>query len=102
VIRTPDGRVLYGMMVSTVVKPFSEVRRWQLRQTAADSLRLIVVPSPTWRPEAAEEIALQLRSKFGPGLRFEVVPVDDIPLAPTGKLQTIVPLADSPTTAISS
>jgi len=94
VIRTPDGRVLYGMMVSTVVKPFHEVRRWQLRQTAADSVRLLVVPSPTWRPDAAAEIANELRSKFGPGLQFEVVPVDDIPLAPTGKLQTIVPLAE--------
>jgi phenylacetate-CoA ligase len=101
VIRTPDGRVLYGMMVSTVVKPFPEVRRWQLRQVATDSLRLLVVPSPTWRPEAAEEIAAQLTSKFGPGLRFEVVPVDDIPLAPTGKLQTIVPLADSPASVTS-
>lgn len=96
VIRTPDGRILYGMMVSTAVKPFHEVRRWQLRQTATDSLRLLVVPSPTWRPGAAEEIAAQLTSQFGPGLRFEVVPVDDIPLAPTGKLQTIVPLTDSP------
>ena len=96
VIRTPDGRILYGMMVSTAVKPFHEVRRWQLRQTATDLLRLLVVPSPTWRPGAAEEIAAQLTSQFGPGLRFEVVPVDDIPLAPTGKLQTIVPLTDSP------
>ena len=95
VIRTADGRVLYGMMVSTVVKPFLEVRRWQLRQTGADTLELFVVPSPTWRPEVAGEIARQLEEKFGPGLRFEVVPVDDIPLAPTGKLQTIVPLADA-------
>ena len=101
VIRTPDGRVLYGMMVSTVVKPFHEVRRWQLQQTATHTLRLLVVPSPTWRPEAAEQIARQLTDEFGPGLRFEVVPVDDIPLAPTGKLQTIVPLADSPASATS-
>ncbi len=101
VIRTPDGRVLYGMMVSTVVKPFLEVRRWQLRQTATDSLRLLVVPSPTWRPDAAEEIARRLTEQFGPGLRFEVVPVEDIPLAPTGKLQTIVPLAESSAPAIS-
>ena len=93
VIRTPDGRVLYGMMISTVVKPFPEVRRWQLRQTAPDALRLLVVCSPTWRPEMGEEIVRRLEEKFGPGLRFDVVPVDDIPLAPTGKLQTIVPLA---------
>ena len=96
VIRTPDGRVLYGMMISTVVKPFHEVRRWQLRQAALDALRLLVVPSPTWRPEAAEEIARQLAETFGPGLRFTVEPVAEIPLAPTGKLQTIVPLAELP------
>ncbi len=94
VIRTPDGRVLYGMMVSTVVKPFTEVRRWQLRQTGPSTLELLVVPSAAWRPEAAAEIAAQLREKFGRGLVFTVVPVDDIPLAPTGKLQTIVPLAE--------
>lgn len=96
VIRTPDGRVLYGMMVSTVVKPFQEVRRWQLRQVSSDGLRLLVVPSATWRPDVAETIRRELTERFGPGLRFDVVPVDDIPLAPTGKLQTIVPLPDAP------
>jgi phenylacetate-CoA ligase len=103
VIRTPDGRVLYGMMVSTVVKPFVEVRRWQLRQTGPASLRLLVVPGESWRPEAAGEVARQLEEKFGPGLRFEVEPVDEIPLAPTGKLQTIVPLPDKePAAAVTS
>ena len=101
VIRTPDGRVLYGMMISTVVKPFPEVRRWQLRQTAPDALRLLVVPLPTWTPAVAAEITLRLEEKFGSGLRFDVVPVDDIPLAPTGKLQTIVPLAEAKASATS-
>lgn len=94
VIRTPDGRLLYGIILSRVIGPFHEVRRWQLRQTAPDALRLLVVPSLTWRPEAAAEIARQLGDKLGSALRFEVVPVDDIPLAPTGKFQTVVPLAD--------
>ena len=84
------------MMVSTVVKTFPEVRRWQLRQTATDALRLLVVPSPSWRPEVAEEIARRLTEEFGPGLGFEVQPVAEIPLAPTGKLQTIVPLEEPP------
>jgi phenylacetate-CoA ligase len=95
VVRTPDGRVLYGMMISTVVKPFHEVRRWQLRQTSPEAVRLLVVPSPTWRAGVPEEIRRELTARFGPGLRFEVVPVDDIPLAPTGKLQTIVPLPET-------
>ncbi len=92
VIRTPGGRVLYGMMISTVVKPFKEVRRWQLRQTAKDALRLLVVPSDEWRPDVAGVIARQLTERFGPGLRFDVEAVEEIPLAPSGKLQTIVPL----------
>ncbi len=98
VIRTPDGRMLNAMMISVVVKPFQEVRRWQLRQTSPETVRLLVVPSRTWRPEVVEEIRRELSGRFGPGLRFEVVPVDDIPLAPTGKLQTIVPLPDAPST----
>jgi hypothetical protein len=84
------------MMISTVVKPFHQVQRWQLRQITPDSLRLLVVPSPTWRPEVAEQIARQLAQKLGPRIRFEVEPVEDIPLSPAGKLQTIVPLAESP------
>ncbi len=102
VIRTPDGRILYGMMVSTVVKPFQEVRRWQLRQTGPDTLDLLVMPSPAWRHEVSDQIRRRLDEQFGPGLRFQVIPVDDIPLAPTGKLQTIVPLADSMVDATSS
>ncbi len=95
VIRTAGGRILYGMMVSTVVKPFQEVRRWQLRQTGPDTLDLLVVPASSWRQEVSGQIRRRLDEQFGPGLRFQVLPVDDIPLAPSGKLQTIVPLADS-------
>ena len=94
VIRTPDGRMLYGMMVSAVVKPFEEVQRWQLRQVASDALRLLVMPARSWRPEVVGEIEREMTANFGPGLRFEVQRVDDIPLAPNGKLQTIVPLVD--------
>jgi len=96
VIRTPDGRVLYGMLVSTVVKPFTEVRRWQVRQIARDAVRVLVVPGAGWEPSVGPEIARQLTAKFGAGMRFEVEAVDDIPLAPSGKLQTIVPLDDAP------
>lgn len=101
VIRTPDGRVIYGIMVCKVVNQFPEVRRWQLRQVGPESLRLLVVPSPSWRPEVAKALADQLEERFGAGLHFEVVPVDDIPLAPTGKLQTIVPLPEAELQAIS-
>ena len=79
------------MMVSTVVKAFREVRRWQVRQTDGP-VRVLVVPSPDWHEAAGSRDRRKLAEKFGRDLRFEVDAVDDIPLAPTGKFQTIVPL----------
>ena len=101
VIRTPDGRVLYSMMLGATMKQFPEVRHWQVRQTAADALSVLVVPSATWQPAAAKEIARQLAEKFAPGLHFTVAPVESIPLAPSGKHQTIVPLEDASAAATS-
>ncbi len=95
-IRTPDGRVLVrddGLDRRQDVS--SRCARWQLRQTSANTLDLARGPvAHPWRPEVAAEIAAQLTEKFGRGLQYEVVPVDDIPLAPTGKFQTIVPLPE--------
>lgn len=95
VIRTPDGRVLYGMPVARVLVDFPEVRRWQLRQEAPAELRLLVVPASGWRSEMAVAIERELAGRFGTGLRFRVDPTDDIPLAPSGKFQAIVPLETS-------
>jgi len=95
VVRTPDGRVLYGMPVARVLVEFPEVRRWQLRQDAPADLRLLVVPAGDWTRETPAAIERALVQRFGPGLRFTVEPTDDIPLAPSGKFQAIVPLEPS-------
>ncbi len=92
VVRTPDGRVLYGIMVARLLTPFPQVRRWQLRQTGPADLRLLVVPAEGWQADTGAAIARELERQLGPGLHFHVEPVDDIPLAPSGKFQTMVPL----------
>ena len=92
VVRAPDGRVLFGMPVARVLADFPEVRRWQLREEAPTHLRLLVVPASGWNPEVAGAIERELTGRFGPGLRFTVEPTEDIPLAPSGKFQAIVPL----------
>jgi phenylacetate-CoA ligase len=98
VVRTPDGRVLYGIMVARLLTPFTQVRRWQLRQTGPADLRLLVVPAEGWEADIGAAIARELEQRLGPGLHFDVKPAVDIPLAPSGKFQTIVPLEpDDPT-----
>ncbi len=91
VIRMPDGRVLHGTVLSTVLKIFPEVARWQARQTAPDALCILVVPTGHWHEGSARAITDKLAEKLGAGVQYQVETVDTIPLSPGGKFQTIVP-----------
>lgn len=91
-IRMPDGRVLYGMGFGAVLKTFPEVARWQARQASPNKLRVLVVPTSDWTPASAAAIVRKLVEKLGDSMHYEVVAVDNIPLAPSGKFQTIIPL----------
>jgi phenylacetate-CoA ligase len=91
VIHMPDGRVLHGTVLSTVLKVFPEVARWQVRQTAPDALRVLVVPTRHWSEGSAQAIAGKMAEKLGAGVHYEVEVVETIPLSPAGKFQTIVP-----------
>lgn len=95
-IRTPDGRVLNSAVVGSCISPFAEVRRWQVQQTAPDALRVLIVPAAGWADESANAVLRSLGSKLGQSFRLELVTVETIPLAPSGKFQTIVPLKPPP------
>lgn len=91
-IRTPDGRVLTTAMIAVIMGASPQVRRYQVRQTGPTDLRILVVPSGEWTPAGADAIRRGFDERLGAGVRCDVVPVDDIPLAPSGKFQTVVPL----------
>ena len=91
VIHMPDGRVLHGTVLSTVLKVFPEVARWQARQTAPGELLILVVPTRHWTEASAAAIVAKLAEKLGAGVSYTVEAVDSIPLTPAGKFQTIVP-----------
>ena len=96
VIYMPDGRVLHGTVLSTVLKVFPEVARWQARQTAPDQIRILVVPTSHWSEGSAAAIVKKLAERLGAGVRYEVETVESIPLSPAGKFQTIVPFEQKP------
>jgi phenylacetate-CoA ligase len=91
-IRTGDGRVLNSAVVGSCVSPFREVRRWQARQIAPERLRILLVPTEEWSAGSLEAIGESFRAKLGDSLILDLVLVSDIPVAPNGKVQTIVPL----------
>jgi phenylacetate-CoA ligase len=96
VIRMPDGRVLHGTVLSTVLKVFPEVARWQATQPAPDLLRILVVPTAHWSDGSADAIKKKLAERLGESARYEVQVVQHIPLSPAGKFQTIVPYEPNP------
>jgi phenylacetate-CoA ligase len=91
-IQTADGRVLNSAVVGSCISPFREVRRWQARQVATDAMRVLLVPAAGWTEGSLEQIRLSLQAKLGGCLQVELELVSEIPLAPNGKVQTIVPL----------
>ena len=90
-IRTADGRMLNSAVVGSCISPFREVRRWQARQLASDALRVLLVPTGEWSDSSLEQIRLSLQAKLGGSLEIDLELVSEIPLAPNGKVQTIVP-----------
>jgi phenylacetate-CoA ligase len=99
-IRTSEGRVLNSAVVGSCISPFREVRRWQARQTAPNALRILLVPTRDWREDTQDAVRRSLEAILGGSLLLEIVVVGEIPLAPNGKAQTIVPLG-WPASAIS-
>jgi hypothetical protein len=56
-----------------------------------------VVPSSRWTEGSEAAVRDRFLERLGDAFAYEVVRVDDLPLAPSGKFQTIIPLEPRPT-----
>jgi phenylacetate-coenzyme A ligase PaaK-like adenylate-forming protein len=92
VIPLADGHALNASMTSAIFSPLAEVRRYQVHQTLDGTLRILVVPAPGHADSAAEAVRTAIRTRLGETVKCEIVLCQDIPLAPSGKFQTVVPL----------
>ena len=54
----------------------------------------MVVPSARWSGESSAAVRQRFVERLGDAFDYEVVCVDDLPVAPSGKFQTIVPLEE--------
>ena len=78
-LETPDGRQIPGEFFPHLVKEFPAVRQFQVVQTEPDRIELRVVLSNDWREEDRRRLADEVEAVVGPAVRFDFVPVDDIP-----------------------
>jgi phenylacetate-CoA ligase len=96
-IRTSDGRVLNSARLGSCFSDHREIRRWQAHETGPDALRILLMTTGEWTERTREAVVATMRQVLGDGLGCELVLVEEIPLAPNGKFQTIVPLAEDRT-----
>lgn len=91
VVPLPDGRFFKGF--STIMGDFLEVDRYQIVQTALDCFLVRIVASRGACNELPERIARIVRERLGPQVRVECEAVDAIKPLPSGKYQSVIPLA---------
>jgi phenylacetate-CoA ligase len=95
-IRAPDGRTLNTVVVSAIMGAIPEVRRYQVRQTGPRDLLVLIIPGNRWSAAAEDAILRGFQERIGDAFRYDILLVDNIRLAPSGKFQTVIPLpADS-------
>jgi len=97
-IRRPDGGLIVTPLITNLfgrAKAYEWVRQFQVREEAGR--RLCVLLEVRRPPSEAQRntLAQLLQSGVGSDFRIVLELVDQVPLAPTGKLQFLVPLPRS-------
>lgn len=97
-IRHPDGGLIITPLITSLfgrARAYEWVRQFQVREEPGQ--RLHVLLDARQRPSEVQWNALAetLQSGIGPAFQIHMEIVDRIPLAPSGKLQFLVPLAIS-------
>ena len=91
-IRTPDGRQLLGEFFVYVMLEWPEVKQWQVVQTALDCVQFRLVVDEPWPIARGDLLRARVQAKSGPAMRVEVVEVDKIANAASGKRRLTVSL----------
>ena len=91
VIHLRGGQLLSPPLVSSIFAWIPQVVRYQIRETAPGVIQAAVIPAPGTTHEVVAAVEQAFRSRT-PGLsHLEVTVCDSLPLAPSGKFQTIIP-----------
>ena len=91
-IITPDGRRVPGEFFPHLMKDHDAVRQFQVVQDALDHVKLVVVIKGEWDARSRSLLECQVHDVLGDATRFEIEPVDEIPLTSAGKLRVVVNL----------
>ena len=91
-----DGRMVHAQGLKAVLRHEQQLWRYQIVQVTADRLLLRLVPSPDCdRTATASRLRDRFREQLPEDTTVDVEFLTDLPRAPSGKIQTVIPLASS-------
>lgn len=90
VLHTVDGRRIPGEFFPHLLKDYPTVRRFQVVQDAVDRIELRVVPQDCFTEDVRLRLTSEIGQVLGGRVRFDLIPVPEIPLTAGGKLQVVV------------
>lgn len=94
----PGGEVFSTPTVAaafTAARAFRWVRRFQVREQENYELLILVEPVRDPEPSQTATLIAEMSKVFGPAYTFGIELREELPLAPSGKYQYLVPLARS-------
>ena len=94
----PDGRHFTAPTIGSIFKAaraYEWVRRFQVREQEGNVLLILVEPHHDGTETQIQHLLAEMSKVFGPDYSFQLEILDEIPLAPSGKYQFLVPLARS-------
>jgi phenylacetate-CoA ligase len=97
-IRRPDGALIITPIITHLfgrARAYEWVRRFQVREEPGHLLRVLLEARRPPSEAQRETLLGTLQSGIGPDFRVALEIVDQIPMAPSSKLQLLVPLARS-------
>jgi phenylacetate-CoA ligase len=86
---TPRGRVLHPTSAMHIVREISEVRESRIVQEDVDHVVVQLVPVHRLTETVIESLREKFRILFGPEIRVDIVPVDEIPRPASGKFRPV-------------
>lgn len=86
-VLTPDGR-LVGRL-DHIFKEQLDVAEAQILQGRAGSVRVLVVPQPSWNADSERSLRKEIRARLGDEMEVEIARVTSIPREPNGKFRAV-------------
>ncbi len=90
VLTSPDGRIIPGEFFPHLMKDFSSIEAFQVRQTREDRLRVLLVGQREHGEADLARLRERVAHQTGPAMAIEVEWVDTIPLTPSGKRRVTI------------